>query len=162
MGMLANRLRRMYRHLRKWARRTEVSCFRLYEKDIPEHPLIVDWYDGRALAYAMHRKRDETPEARALLPRFLSDFDPSIRFAAIQWIGEHRLEVYRGQLLSGLTSGSATRELFEATLAALDQLDGPRRNPKEELAGEDPRDGGRGLGGQDLLLVDILKCAETV
>src|SRR5437868_4944452 len=64
MGMLANRLRRMYRHLRKWARRTEVSCFRLYEKDIPEHPLIVDWYDGRALAYAMHRKRDETPEAR--------------------------------------------------------------------------------------------------
>jgi 23S rRNA (cytosine1962-C5)-methyltransferase len=62
--MLANRLHRMYRHLRKWARRTDVSCFRLYEKDIPEHPLVVDWYDGRALVWAMHRKRDETPEAR--------------------------------------------------------------------------------------------------
>jgi 23S rRNA (cytosine1962-C5)-methyltransferase len=64
MGMLANRLQRVYRHLRKWARRTGVTCFRLYEKDIPEHPLIVDWYDGRVLVYAMHRKRDETPEAR--------------------------------------------------------------------------------------------------
>jgi 23S rRNA (cytosine1962-C5)-methyltransferase len=64
MGMLANRLQRMYRHLRKWARRTEVTCFRIYEKDIPDQPLIVDWYDGRALVYALQRKKDETPEAR--------------------------------------------------------------------------------------------------
>jgi len=64
MGMLANRLRRTYRHLRKWARRTEVACFRLYEKDIPDQPLVVDWYDGRALVYAMHRKKDEMEEQR--------------------------------------------------------------------------------------------------
>jgi 23S rRNA (cytosine1962-C5)-methyltransferase len=64
MGMLANRLQRVYRHLRKWARRTEVTCFRVYEKDIPDQPLIVDWYDGRALVYAMRRTKDETPEAR--------------------------------------------------------------------------------------------------
>jgi 23S rRNA (cytosine1962-C5)-methyltransferase len=62
--MLANRLVRMYRHWRKWARRNEITCFRLYEKDIPDQPLIVDWYDGRALVYAMHRKKDETPELR--------------------------------------------------------------------------------------------------
>lgn len=64
MGMLANRLHRIHRHLRKWAKRTGVTCYRLYEKDIPDQPLIVDWYDGRALVYAMHRKKDETPEAR--------------------------------------------------------------------------------------------------
>lgn len=64
MGMLANRLARMFRHWRKWARRNEITCFRLYEKDIPDQPLIVDWYDGRALVYAMHRKKDETPEQR--------------------------------------------------------------------------------------------------
>src|ERR1051325_1112095 len=64
MGMLANRVRRTYRHLRKWARRTDVTCFRLYEKDIPAQPLIVDWYDGRALVYAMHRTKDETEAAR--------------------------------------------------------------------------------------------------
>ena len=65
MGMLANRLRKTYRHLRKWARRTGVTCFRLYEKDIPDQPLVVDWYDGRALVYAMRRTKDETQEARA-------------------------------------------------------------------------------------------------
>jgi len=64
MGMLANRLARMFRHWRKWARRNDVTCFRIYEKDIPDQPLIVDWYDGRALVYAMHRKKDETPEQR--------------------------------------------------------------------------------------------------
>lgn len=64
MGMLANRLERMYRHLRKWARRTDVACFRVYEKDIPDQPLIVDWYDGRALVYAMRRKKDETEAQR--------------------------------------------------------------------------------------------------
>lgn len=58
--MLANRLERMFRHLRKWARRTDVACFRIYEKDIPDQPLIIDWYDGRALVYAMRRKKDET------------------------------------------------------------------------------------------------------
>jgi len=79
----------------------------------------------------------DRPEARALLPRFLADSDPSIRFAAIQWIGEHRLESYRPQLLASLTAGSATRELFEATLAALEQLDGRRRDPRNELAGEE-------------------------
>lgn len=59
---LANRLRRVYRHLRKWAKRTGVTCFRLYEKDIPDQPLIVDWYDGDAVVWAYDRTRNETPE----------------------------------------------------------------------------------------------------
>jgi putative membrane-bound dehydrogenase-like protein len=79
----------------------------------------------------------DQPEGRALLPKFLSDPDPSIHFAAIQWVGEHRLEAFRGQLLAGLTSTAATRQLFEATLAALEQLDGPRKDPRNELSGEE-------------------------
>ena len=61
----------------------------------------------------------------------------SIHFAAIQWVGEHRLESFRPQLLAGLGSTATTRELFEATLAALERLDGPRKDPRNELAGED-------------------------
>ncbi|MCB9539488.1 MAG: class I SAM-dependent methyltransferase [Myxococcales bacterium] len=45
--MFANRLRKNARHRRKWARRAGVSCYRLYDRDIPEVPLAVDWYDGR-------------------------------------------------------------------------------------------------------------------
>jgi len=42
--MFANRLDKQYKHLRKWARRTAVSSYRLYDKDIPEIPLAVDLY----------------------------------------------------------------------------------------------------------------------
>jgi putative membrane-bound dehydrogenase-like protein len=76
-------------------------------------------------------------DARELMSSFLADRDPSIRFAAIQWVGEHRLKDFRPQLLAGLASSAATRDLFAATLAALEQLDGTVRGPKDEVAGED-------------------------
>ncbi len=43
--MFANRLEKQWKHLRKWARRTGVSCYRLYDKDIPEIPLACDLYE---------------------------------------------------------------------------------------------------------------------
>ena len=91
----------------------------------------------RRLGLLLILRDSDRPEARALLPKFLADADPSIRFAAIQWVGEHRLEAFRPQLLAALASTAATRELFEATLAALDRLDVRRNNPRDELAGED-------------------------
>ncbi|MEL3908726.1 MAG: class I SAM-dependent methyltransferase [Treponemataceae bacterium] len=39
-----NRLNKNKRHLLKWARRNQVFCFRVYDKDIPEIPLCVDLY----------------------------------------------------------------------------------------------------------------------
>lgn len=42
-----NRLLKNYRHWSKWARRQSISCYRLYDRDIPEYPVIVDWYEGR-------------------------------------------------------------------------------------------------------------------
>ncbi|MDA0744917.1 MAG: bifunctional 23S rRNA (guanine(2069)-N(7))-methyltransferase RlmK/23S rRNA (guanine(2445)-N(2))-methyltransferase RlmL [bacterium] len=44
--MLENRLRKNLRHFGKWARRTGVSCYRLYDGDLPEYPLLVDLYQG--------------------------------------------------------------------------------------------------------------------
>jgi len=62
--MLGNRLARRLRHLQGWAKSQGVTCFRLYEKDIPEYPLIVDWYDGDAVAWLLPRTRDDTAEAQ--------------------------------------------------------------------------------------------------
>ncbi len=76
-------------------------------------------------------------EPLALVPRFLKDPDPAIRFAAIQWVGEQRLADDRPQLLRGLSSGNTTREVFEGTLAALEMLDAKKRSPREEVSGED-------------------------
>ena len=44
--ILVNRIQKRYKHLKKWAKRTGVFSFRLYDKDIPEIPLAIDFYEG--------------------------------------------------------------------------------------------------------------------
>lgn len=44
-SMFENRLRKNLKHLQKWARRESVTCYRVYDADIPEFPLLVDWYE---------------------------------------------------------------------------------------------------------------------
>jgi 23S rRNA (guanine2445-N2)-methyltransferase / 23S rRNA (guanine2069-N7)-methyltransferase len=41
-----NRLKKNLRHLRKWAKRENVTCFRAYDKDLPEYAVAVDLYEG--------------------------------------------------------------------------------------------------------------------
>ncbi len=45
--MLRHRLTKNVRRLRKWAAREGVGCYRVYDRDIPEVPLAIDWYEGR-------------------------------------------------------------------------------------------------------------------
>lgn len=52
--MFENRLRKNVRHLGKWARREKVTCYRLYDADLPEYAVAVDVYEG-ARAYAGKR-----------------------------------------------------------------------------------------------------------
>lgn len=59
---LGNRLRKRDRHLRKWARRESVECFRIYDRDIPEIPLAVDRYGPYALV-SLYERPYEKPEA---------------------------------------------------------------------------------------------------
>jgi len=44
--MLANRLRKTLRHIGRWARRSDISCFRLYDADLPEYGFTADIYQG--------------------------------------------------------------------------------------------------------------------
>lgn len=44
--ILENRLRKNLRHLGKWARREGVTCFRVYDADLPEYAVAVDLYEG--------------------------------------------------------------------------------------------------------------------
>jgi 23S rRNA (guanine2445-N2)-methyltransferase / 23S rRNA (guanine2069-N7)-methyltransferase len=41
-----NRLRKNLRHLEKWARRSDVTCFRVYDADLPDYAVAVDLYTG--------------------------------------------------------------------------------------------------------------------
>lgn len=43
--LFKNRLSRNYKNLKKWARKNRVTCYRIYDKDIPEVPLALDIYE---------------------------------------------------------------------------------------------------------------------
>ena len=43
----ANRLGKNAKHLIKWARRQNIEAFRIYDRDIPQYPLIIDVYGDR-------------------------------------------------------------------------------------------------------------------
>src|SRR5262245_60991408 len=45
--MFANRLRKNARHYFRWAKSRKLTAFRVYDRDIPELPFVVEWYDGR-------------------------------------------------------------------------------------------------------------------
>jgi len=46
--MFCNRLRKNLRHLGKWARREGITCFRVYDADLPDYALAIDLYEGWA------------------------------------------------------------------------------------------------------------------
>ena len=41
----ANRLRKNLAHWHKWARRRGISCFRIYDRDVPQFPFAIDWFE---------------------------------------------------------------------------------------------------------------------
>jgi len=43
--LFTNRLKKKYKELRKWARKNRISCYRLYDRDIPEIPVSLDLYE---------------------------------------------------------------------------------------------------------------------
>jgi len=55
LSAFENRLRKVWKHYSKLARRQDVSCFRIYDHDLPEAPLAIDWYDG--VVHAAEYKR---------------------------------------------------------------------------------------------------------
>ncbi|ARN76161.1 bifunctional 23S rRNA (guanine(2069)-N(7))-methyltransferase RlmK/23S rRNA (guanine(2445)-N(2))-methyltransferase RlmL [Oceanicoccus sagamiensis] len=44
--MFANRLRKNKKNLSKWLKNKEISCYRLYDADMPEYAVAVDYYEG--------------------------------------------------------------------------------------------------------------------
>jgi 23S rRNA G2069 N7-methylase RlmK/C1962 C5-methylase RlmI len=78
--MLANRLKKRNRHLAKWAHRTGTDAFCLYDRDIPEIPLVLTQY-GDAVSGALYQRPYEKDEAEEEL------WLAAMRTAATQALG---------------------------------------------------------------------------
>ena len=57
--LFRSRLVKRARHLRRWPTKRGITCFRLYERDIPEIPLVVDRYQDN-----LHITEYERPHER--------------------------------------------------------------------------------------------------
>jgi 23S rRNA (cytosine1962-C5)-methyltransferase len=56
LDMFGNRLAKVYKHLGKQAKRQGISCYRVYDHDLPEFPFCIEFY-GDKLYLAEYRRR---------------------------------------------------------------------------------------------------------
>jgi len=64
--MFQNRLLKVYKHIGKLARRQSISCYRIYDKDLPEFPLIIDVYADKIYVAEYRAKHNLTEEEHEL------------------------------------------------------------------------------------------------
>ncbi len=59
-----NCMRKTYKHVRKWAKRTHTNCFRIYDREMHHYPLAIDYYASRYCIQYFTPNRDdlEPPE----------------------------------------------------------------------------------------------------
>ena len=62
--MFAHRLRKNQRQLERWSRREGISCYRLYDADMPEYAVAIDRYED-ALHVAEYQAPSSVSEADA-------------------------------------------------------------------------------------------------
>jgi 23S rRNA (guanine2445-N2)-methyltransferase / 23S rRNA (guanine2069-N7)-methyltransferase len=63
--LFRRRLEKRIHHLRRWPTKQGITCFRLYERDIPEVPLVVDRYEDYVHMAEFERPHERTPAEHA-------------------------------------------------------------------------------------------------
>ena len=62
LQMFRNRLTKMFRHIGKLARRQSVSCYRVYDHDLPEFPFCIELYEDKVYLAEYKRRHGMTDE----------------------------------------------------------------------------------------------------
>jgi 23S rRNA (cytosine1962-C5)-methyltransferase/23S rRNA (guanine2445-N2)-methyltransferase / 23S rRNA (guanine2069-N7)-methyltransferase len=65
--MIQNRIEKNYKKLSAWAEKNKIEAYRLYDRDIPEFPFIVDRYKNYFVIYDKSQKIDEEKNHLPLL-----------------------------------------------------------------------------------------------
>jgi len=60
--MFRNRLTRVFRHLGRQARRLRVSCYRVYDHDLPEFPFCIEIYEDKLYVAEYNRQHGFTDQ----------------------------------------------------------------------------------------------------
>ncbi len=99
-------------------------------EQLARHPALLADVDLRTLTEPMQRvglllahRASGRPEATRLLPEFLADAAEDVRFLAIKWIADDKLEKFRPQIVARLQDRNLNVRMFFAYSAALARLD---------------------------------------
>ncbi len=65
LAEFGNRLAKQARHLRKWPTKRGVTCYRLYDRDMPEAPFAIDRYEEAIHIAEYDRPHERTPAEHA-------------------------------------------------------------------------------------------------
>ena len=115
--IFTNRLKKRGKHIGKWARKNEISCYRLYDRDIPEIPLAVDLYENY-----LHMAEYAAPHK--LLPGTPDEYRAAMTDAARRAVGvpedrvfyKQRRRTPRGDQYERISSASSTATVSEGGL----------------------------------------------
>ena len=94
--MLANRVKKRFKHLYKRFARQQIDVFRLYDGDIPEIRAAVDWYAGH-LVIAEYMRRQSVPEWLPLMGAAVAgalDVPPDKVHLKSRWAGKQEGKRY--------------------------------------------------------------------
>lgn len=117
---------RLSEFVRTWSRIEEPADYIRWwtDSNLPTNPRSS--LDREAILLAARRR---APRLAELASMTLCDSSPSVRRLAVQWAAEEKLTDLRPQVEAVLKSEPMTTDLFLATLAALEMLDG--KDPKD-------------------------------
>jgi len=109
-----NRLRKNLRHISRWARRVGVTCYRVYDADIPEYAVAVDRYEGwvHVQEYAPPASVDPS-DARRRLRRVLAVIPDLLGVGAQDVFLKVRRRQRRGAQYEKIASSGDLRQVHE-------------------------------------------------
>jgi len=133
-----NRVGKNARHLAKWARRSGIQCYRVYDRDIPEFAFALDLYSGRAHLQE-YQRRAAAPDDPAR-----EHWREEVRGAAAEALGlaiervtlKQRTRRHAGELGTGLRLAGDAPERIAVDVVderepclVTDRAGPPRRHP---------------------------------
>lgn len=80
--MLVNRLQKNFKQLEKWAKKNNISCYRLYDADMPEYAAAIDIYRGQTQPNRPVQTYAHVQEYAA--PKTVDEDKAAARFADIE------------------------------------------------------------------------------
>jgi 23S rRNA (cytosine1962-C5)-methyltransferase len=111
--MFRNRLVKVFRHLHKQVKRQGISCYRIYDHDLPEFPFCIEFYDDKLYVAEYKRKFEMAESAHDMWVEksldIISDVlavQPENIFIKLRKRKEGRLGQYQ-KLSSGVQSNTA-------------------------------------------------------